>query len=157
MEDNNFMLLICFCLFICIYFLIQNYNNPLGLDEPAETFDDVLDNTPTMTNFLESAQKAKFEEDTNSDDYRMKTGYLDVIIINRGGDTQNNNKYTRFKQDEDYYNPDVGAKDRMNPMEEVEIIRKQRLSNGIVMFDRKRTVNVETGKYANYFQELRKN
>lgn len=124
-----------------------------------EINDETLDEVGSVTNFLESAKDAKIEkDDSDQEDYSMRTGYLDVIKISHRdrASSQDDGKYARFKQDEDYYNPNTGQTDRQKPMEEIEIIRKKGLSNGVIIFDRKRTVNFETGKYSHYFSELRK-
>ena len=44
---------------------------------------------------------------------------------------------------------------RGNPPRDSEIIRKSGLDNGVVLFKRKRTLNFETGKYPQYFMDLR--
>lgn len=42
-----------------------------------------------------------------------------------------------------------------NPPKDSEIIRKEGLSNGVVLHKGKRTLNFETGKYPQYFMDLR--
>jgi hypothetical protein len=83
----------------------------------------------------------------------MRTGYLDVHVVNRRKDIDRKH---RFKQDDEFFNVNEGSSDRNFPLKDLEILRKEGLSNGLIMFDRKRTANIESGKYSKYYTELRK-
>ncbi len=60
------------------------------------------------------------------------------------------------EQDEDYFNPKGKSSDANIPGKEIEIIRQEGLSNGIVLVNKKRTANVETGEFTEMFSDLRK-
>jgi hypothetical protein len=67
------------------------------------------------------------------------------------------NNTPRFsQQNDDYYNPNQANSDPNVPGKELEMIRLEGLSNGIVMVNNKRTANFETGEFTEMFKELSK-
>ena len=67
-------------------------------------------------------------------------------------------RFAQFKnrQADDYYNPNSKSSDPNNPGKELEKIRQEGLSNGIVMSNNKRTANIETGEYPEMYTDLTK-
>jgi hypothetical protein len=63
---------------------------------------------------------------------------------------------SRSTQDDDFFNKETGSSDPNQPLREIEMLRKDSLSNGVVIVDRKRILNVETGNFPAYYMDLRK-
>jgi hypothetical protein len=142
--------------------LSYNYNDPLGLDAPSSSDsginqeDDIISGDeiasfPHENTFLQ--KKEQELEHKYAEFAEMRPGYLDVNMVTKRSKGRNMH---RFKQDDDFYNPNIGSNDVQQPTKEMEILRKEGLSNGIVTFDNKRTVNFETGSYPEFFNALRK-
>jgi hypothetical protein len=91
---------------------------------------------------------------------KIRPGYLDKNIVFTG----NTKKHPVFRfmqkslsgQDDDYFNKETGTNDPNKPSKEIEMLRKEGLSNGVLVVDRKRICNFETGKYPEYYLDLRK-
>lgn len=123
--------------------------------------DEVVD-FPTL--FVETKPKEieRLEESLKKNGRYSQPGFLDQNLIMRGDVKKNSNfrfaqvKSHKMKQDDDFYNPQVGSNDINKPVKELEIIRKEGLSNGIVTYDRKRICNFETGDFPEYYEDLRK-
>ena len=152
--------LVCFILFGLNYcthlkvnqfvrFLFKNMESPESLQIPD--FDEDL------PGFLQKGSKSKPQpvEEYNRYD---GLGFInpDKLIVD------NKNKYSslmRFKGDspESMFNNIRASNPNPNaPAESVEQIRKQGLSNGIVLTDKKRSCNFETAKYAQIYLSLEK-
>jgi hypothetical protein len=64
---------------------------------------------------------------------------------------------SRNHQNDDYYNPREKQSDLNNhPGKDVEMIRQEGLSNGIVLSSNKRTGNMETGEFPEMYEDLSK-
>ena len=69
----------------------------------------------------------------------------------------------KLRQDDEYYNPNVGVTfffiqntDPNKPPSDSEGNRKKEISNGMLLSNKKRTINVETGKYKDIYGSLSK-
>ncbi len=63
----------------------------------------------------------------------------------------------RFSQQSDeYFNPNLTNTDLSNPGKDSEMIRQEGLSNGIVLSNKKRTANFETGEFPEMYLDLKK-
>lgn len=60
------------------------------------------------------------------------------------------------KQANDYYNPNQKTSDHNVPGNEMEMIRQESLSNGIILGYGRRTANFETGEFAALYMDLGK-
>ena len=65
--------------------------------------------------------------------------------------TESNNK-----QENDYFNPEAKNSNPNVPGKEMEMIRQEGLSNGIVLSENRRTANIETGEFPEMFRDLTK-
>jgi hypothetical protein len=138
--------------------------------EKVEDLDGIItgDEIPTIPSIddvpIPEVSKLKYSFKSYNDK-EIKPGFLDVNFVDNKGKFYRNerrNKYPRFVQkfmagqDEDFYNKDSGSTDPNNPTKEIEIIRKEGVSNGIILVDKKRICNFETSKYPEYYMDLRK-
>lgn len=91
---------------------------------------------------------------------KVRRGYLDVNMVYSGKLSRHPGyrflQKSLSRQDDDYYNKENGSSDPNIPSKEIEMLRKESLSNGVLIVDRKRTCNVETGKYPEYYLDLRR-
>jgi hypothetical protein len=65
-------------------------------------------------------------------------------------------RFAQMSQNEDYFNPNQANSDPSLPGKEIEIIRQEGLSNGIVLVKNRRTANFETGEFTEMFLDLNK-
>jgi hypothetical protein len=105
---------------------------------------------------------------TNIHELLNQPGYIDPWMGIRKSSLKNRRGYRnqaikrknsmRFtqKQDEDYFNPNPQNSDANIPGKELEMIRHEGLSNGVVLSKNKRTANFETGEFPDMFYDLKK-
>lgn len=121
--------------------------------------DDVED---VQSNFIETKKYSQItdlrEKMRNFRSRKAKPGYLDMNLVFSGNAKKH--PVFRFKslsrQEDDFFNRDSHTSDPNSPLKEIEMLRKENLSNGVLIIDRKRTCNFETGKYPSYYLDLRK-
>ncbi len=137
--------------------------------ETKSTLDDLItgDEIASIpeTNFVETKSeigrlsKRKFWSKGKME-RKVRRGYLDVNVAYSGKLSRHPNYRFLQKslsgQDDDYYNKENGSSDPNTPSKEIEMLRKESLSNGVLVLDKKRTCNVETGKYPEYYLDLRR-
>ncbi len=120
-----------------------------------------MDDMPDMS-MIEKISATKPQPVDNSF-YVNNPGFMDSdklinkISLNKSKRVNN----FRFAQtnspiDNDYLNPDAGSTDPMKPGEHYETIRRRGVSNGVVLNNRRRTVNFEDGILSEMYLELRK-
>ncbi len=89
----------------------------------------------------------------------LQPGYLSKSMV-FSGDPESHPVF-RFKsmamskQNEDYFNLSPESSDHDKELEEIEMKRKEDLSNGVVLVNRKRILNFETGSFPGYYLNLR--
>jgi len=122
-----------------------------------------MDDIPDM-NFIEKIKVNKAEKKDNSY-YMENPGFMDNDVYVKGGITsikKNNPAKLRFAQisaspiDNEFLNQNAGSTDPAEPTPHYEQIRKTKLSNGIVLSNKRRTINTETGDFPEMFLDLRK-
>jgi hypothetical protein len=115
-------------------------------------------------NFIEKIKVQKPEKKENSY-YLENPGFMDNDAYVKGGITslkKNNPSRFRFSQmsaspiENEFLNPNAGGTDPAEPTPHYEQIRKSKISNGVVLSQKRRTVNVETGDFPEMFLDLRK-
>lgn len=136
--------------------------------QTKSTLDDIISGDEIAsipTNFIESKTEIKKLRNqrlwSRSKPFnKVRRGYLDYNLIYSGKLSRHPGYRFLQKslsgQDDDYYNKENGSSDPNVPSKEVEMLRKESLSNGVLVVDRKRTCNVETGKYPEYYLDLRR-
>ncbi len=155
-----------------IILLNKNYNDPLGADINPETkssLDDIISGDEIAsipTSFEEPSSEISklrgksFWAKRGIKDKKARKGFLDVNMIYSGKLSRHPNfrflQKSLSGQDDDFFNKENGSSDPSLPSKEVEMLRKESLSNGVLVVDRKRTCNVETGKYPEYYLDLRR-
>lgn len=114
---------------------------------------------------IRNNQHYDYNSYSNFGDNEIRPGFLDINYTNKGRVKKNrNNRKLNFRfmqksmsgQDEDFFNKDSGATDPNYPTREIEMIRKDGVSNGIILVNKKRICNFETSKYPEYYMDLRK-
>lgn len=123
--------------------------------------DDGIPDIPDM-NFIEKVKVKKPEPKAN--EYYIKNpGYMDSDSLLNKSQTSKKNVSPKFRFAQtnspiafEFLNPEAGSTDPLKPAIHYEEIRKKGTSNGILLNNRRRTVNFETGQYPEMYLELRK-
>ncbi len=120
-----------------------------------------MSDIPDM-NFIEKVKVKKAEPSTN-DFYMKSPGYMDSDRLLSRSPVFGKNHLPRFRFsqtnspiDNEYLNQLSGSTDPLKPALHYEQVRKQGTSNGVLLNNKRRTVNFETGDYPEMFSELRK-
>lgn len=112
--------------------------------------------------FLQKGTAIKKEENhiqkDNISEY-SGPGYIDSSFMKIGTKISNSEDF-KFKEnnspEDQFENIRFAKNDPFNPAASRELIRKNGLSNGVILNDRRRTCNFETGKYLQYYDALKR-
>lgn len=122
---------------------IKPYDDPLHID--SRNFDEEnLEETDNVETKLLEVKETRVKDIYNSPGYILPYANID------SSQAENNKYYKQMRftaQNDDYFNPNQKSSDPMNPGKEIEMIRQEGLSNGVVIVNKKRTANFETGEY----------
>jgi hypothetical protein len=112
-------------------------------------------------NFIQKI-KAKKPEPNDNEYYMKNPGYMDSDSFFKNSKLDKNSlpKF-RFSQtnspiDNEFLNPNAGSTDPMRPPIHIEEVRRKGTSNGVLLNNKRRTVNFETGIYPEMYLELKK-
>ena len=131
----------------------------MNISDNESEEDDSLDNL----GFLQKGTSIKKEEEhiekeNNLNEY-SGPGYIDSSYMKIGTKITNSEDF-KFKEnsspEDQFENVRYTKNDPFNPAASRELIRKNGLSNGVILNDRRRTCNFETGKYLQYYDALKR-
>lgn len=121
--------------------------------------DDSLDNLGFLQKgTLIKKEEEHLEKENNLNEY-SGPGYIDSSYMKIGTKIINSDDF-KFKEnsspEDQFENVRYTKNDPFNPAASRELIRKNGLSNGVILNDRRRTCNFETGKYLQYYDALKR-
>tara|TARA_B110000914_G_C15299184_1_gene370233 strand:- start:172 stop:699 length:528 start_codon:yes stop_codon:yes gene_type:complete len=160
-------------LIVCSIFIILNENTVLSLkfnvqgilDDPISSIPDLDD---VQLGFLQkgTAKKIEEEDSNNNSNNDLPSRYSGAGFVNpthQNVSVRSQGQYTRFKQAKEYDdaqnqfdNLHYQKNERNNPAQSRELIRQKDLSNGVILVDKKRTANFETGQYLDFFYAMQR-
>ena len=157
---------------VCSIFIILNENTVLSLkfnvqgilDDPISSIPDLDD---AQLGFLQkgTAKKIEEEDSNNNSNNDLPSRYSGAGFVNPTHQKmypRSQGEYTRFKQNEfgdahnQFDNLHYQKNERNNPAQSRELIRQKDLSNGVILVDKKRTANFETGQYLDFFYAMQR-
>jgi len=126
------------------------------LDDPLSSLPDLDDES---LGFIQKAAEKKVTKSSSDDDNepaynRYKgSGYIDPI--HQKVNPMDHATYLRFKQftnaDQQFDNVHYQKSDTNNPASSRELLRQKELSNGVLLVEKKRTANFETGPFLDFY------
>lgn len=131
----------------------------MNISDNESEEDDSLDNLGFLQKgTLIKKEEEHIEKENNLNEY-SGPGYIDSSYM-KIGTKINNSEDFKFKEnsspEDQFENVRYTKNDPFNPAASRELIRKNGLSNGVILNDRRRTCNFETGKYLQYYDALKR-
>lgn len=131
----------------------------MNISDNESEEDDSLDNLGFLQKgTLIKKEEEHLEKENNLNEY-SGPGYIDSSYMKIGTKITNSEDF-KFKEnsspEDQFENVRYTKNDPFNPAASRELIRKNGLSNGVILNDRRRTCNFETGKYLQYYDALKR-
>lgn len=131
----------------------------MNISDNESEEDDSLDNLGFLQKgTLIKKEEEHLEKENNFNEY-SGPGYIDSSYMKIGTKITNSEDF-KFKEnsspEDQFENVRYTKNDPFNPAASRELIRKNGLSNGVILNDRRRTCNFETGKYLQYYDALKR-
>lgn len=131
----------------------------MNISDNESEEDDSLDNLGFLQKgTLIKKEEEHLEKENNLNEY-SGPGYIDSSYMKIGTKITSSEDF-KFKEnsspEDQFENVRYTKNDPFNPAASRELIRKNGLSNGVILNDRRRTCNFETGKYLQYYDALKR-